>query len=693
MVLSVSLAIMTLSLRALSRVFFFLSLYFCGAVLAGGEERDQYSDVFQHKVECWSAGINFVTETPVLNEDLVSVFDRQSDSATSDLVARRQNTIQLFESKWRELLPEHQRWLDDPTTPPHMRVHYKNVSFPFWNWLIQEYGYPDVELANDMRRGVPVIGPVPPSNVFGSEPPDSSRRHARDPSTFVQKKSRPPGNNEFCCEFQSHIKATLEAKRLEGKAEGPFDRNQLPEGAIFSRSFCIQQGWKEDKDGTRRAKLRDVVDARHLNEFVSRSEKLSFPSHSGLTNLIVQARIAGFKGLEYDNKVFQSDLPQDRAQFEAAIKRQRLCPPSDGPVFDRNIDLSLFVIDYKSAFHQLMVSDPDLNFVEFYDLDLKKLQYYRLHYATFGNLHSIHFWCRVSNFASFIIRKAFSVAARVYIDDMFGVENSDSIDSAMDCMLRLIALLGLSVSFEKVKKGVAVKILGLEYTISALGISVDVPAEKRQDILDGLASLQGNFTTCSYREFASVFGKLNFLAYSCRARSLKKFISPFYPYLDEDFFHKHHKRPGFSWAKQLRALRQAVEVVPPFQVKFKHVLLPKAKIFTDASISEDGQNAWIGVLAFINGAVFCVSDKVPIDVLGKIGTRKNKIMILEALAVEAVFHLFGGILRSRFVDIHVDNKAVWGAGAKGYSKNPELTDVAHSFLTLSTVLDAKPWFL
>ena len=94
----------------------------------------------------------------------------------------------------------------------------------------------------------------------------------------------------------------------------------------------------------------------------------------------------------------------------------------------------------------------------------------------------------------------------------------------------------------------------------------------------------------------------------------------------------------------------------------------------------------------IDAKRYAVSEEVPAKIVNAVRTKKNKIMILEAIAVATFFLEFGFLLRHRWVVLFVDNEPVKWAGVKGYSKNQELTEWMHCILARCNVQDLRVWF-
>ena len=75
----------------------------------------------------------------------------------------------------------------------------------------------------------------------------------------------------------------------------------------------------------------------------------------------------------------------------------------------------------------------------------------------------------------------------------------------------------------------SVKVLGLVYTITTEGDMVEIPVEKKQEIirdLDLLITKGWEYT--GYKEFSKLIGRINFLITATKARSLKRFVSSHY---------------------------------------------------------------------------------------------------------------------------------------------------------------------
>ena len=117
---------------------------------------------------------------------------------------------------------------------------------------------------------------------------------------------------------------------------------------------------------------------------------------------------------------------------------------------------------------------------------------------------------------------------------------------------------------------------------------VEIPVEKKQEIIRDLELLiKKGWEYTEYKEFSKLIGRINFLITATKARSLKRFVAPFYALLNEKVFcacKVSAAGPPFNWVLQLRELRAAIaSATLVFFVSFQRCTQPPTKVWTDCS--------------------------------------------------------------------------------------------------------------
>ena len=128
--------------------------------------------------------------------------------------------------------------------PPHIRASLKNKRILLFKEMLEAAHYPDKAVADDMASGFNLVGHL---ELPAGWAPDF--RPASISASDLAALSR-DGNQQIIRDVASSSSFTEELwqKSMEevskGWSEGPFSFDELPEGAIISKRFAIQQGKK-----------------------------------------------------------------------------------------------------------------------------------------------------------------------------------------------------------------------------------------------------------------------------------------------------------------------------------------------------------------------------------------------------------------------------------------------------------------
>ena len=128
--------------------------------------------------------------------------------------------------------------------PPHIRASLKNKRILLFKEMLEAAHYPDKAVADDMASGFNLVGHL---ELPAGWAPDF--RPASISAADLAALSR-DGNQQIIRDVASSSSFTEELwqKSMEevakGWSEGPFSFDELPEGAIVSKRFAIQQGQK-----------------------------------------------------------------------------------------------------------------------------------------------------------------------------------------------------------------------------------------------------------------------------------------------------------------------------------------------------------------------------------------------------------------------------------------------------------------
>lgn len=112
--------------------------------------------------------------------------------------------------------------------------------------IIAEENYPDTALADDIARGFDLVGKVPQSGTlpkkFSPSVLSISDLHSAAPSARKALRSMTRSSGDFDMDVQLWKKTQSELDR--GWLAGPIDWDSLPDEAVVSRRFPIEQSGK-----------------------------------------------------------------------------------------------------------------------------------------------------------------------------------------------------------------------------------------------------------------------------------------------------------------------------------------------------------------------------------------------------------------------------------------------------------------
>ena len=128
--------------------------------------------------------------------------------------------------------------------PPHIRASLKSKRILLFKEMLEAAHYPDKAVADDMASGFHLVGHL---DLPAGWAPDFRPRQISEADLSALSQD---GNQQVIREVASSSSFTEELwqKSIEevskGWSEGPFSFDELPERAIISKRFAIQQGKK-----------------------------------------------------------------------------------------------------------------------------------------------------------------------------------------------------------------------------------------------------------------------------------------------------------------------------------------------------------------------------------------------------------------------------------------------------------------
>ena len=125
----------------------------------------------------------------------------------------------------------------------HIREVLSGKRVVLFKRLLEDIGYPDCKIADEMAEGFPLCGWLPASGVFPTRirAPELHEDFLRKMANSISARSIAATTSSGCCDADEKLWQATLAEVDDGFLEGPFGRGDLPKGAIVSPRFGLQQ--------------------------------------------------------------------------------------------------------------------------------------------------------------------------------------------------------------------------------------------------------------------------------------------------------------------------------------------------------------------------------------------------------------------------------------------------------------------
>lgn len=167
-----------------------------------------------------------------------------ASSSSGDVAGLRASTIKRWLLKATELEAEDNKLKSE--LQPEIRHITKTKRIALMRWIIEEYGYGDKELANDILKGFSLVGGVPRSNCLPKKfvPAHMTVQDLREQSdrSNVAIRYTTQSSGDLLTDAQLWEKTLSEVD--QGWLLGPLSWKSLPAGSSISRRFPLQQSDK-----------------------------------------------------------------------------------------------------------------------------------------------------------------------------------------------------------------------------------------------------------------------------------------------------------------------------------------------------------------------------------------------------------------------------------------------------------------
>eukprot|EP00435_Cladocopium_sp_Y103_P050486 s403_g15.t1 len=322
--------------------------------------------------------------------------------------------------------------LQDSETALHetMPKDLKDILAPkrllLWKEMLDHYGYPDTDVFNEVVSGIELAGTAPfvpsfdpcfkPAKVTTNE----LAKNARAARIALFSSVRSSGNSTLGNEVFSKTMAELDC----GWLEGPFEPHDLPDGAVVSRRFGIQQSSGEST----KVRLTDDFTASGVNATVQ---------------------------VDSSSKLHTLDVV-------AAISMELLRSSPDKDWVGKTVDLS-------SAYRQLGVSPNSkwVSYIAVYDPSTRTPKVFSMKALPFGASRSVYGFLRVAHSLWWLGCVALKLLWSNFFDDFVTLCRSKEADTMSIVTSQFFKLLGWEISSGE-------KDLPFAASFKALGVEVNL---------------------------------------------------------------------------------------------------------------------------------------------------------------------------------------------------------------------------
>ena len=190
---------------------------------------------------------------------MVELFDRLAQKSTATTALERSAQMRKWLLRARELRDQGVDGLEQ--SPSHIRRMLKGKNMQLFDEMNKAAGSPDINLASNVCKGFDLMGTIPSGGIFACKythatlTPEQVRGMAKLSKQATWKATGKCKGQNLAAEV---YKATCDECE-KGWLRGPFQLQELPEEAVLTRRFGIQQSATLG-DGSRVYKTRPIDD-------------------------------------------------------------------------------------------------------------------------------------------------------------------------------------------------------------------------------------------------------------------------------------------------------------------------------------------------------------------------------------------------------------------------------------------------
>ena len=584
----------------------------------------------EHVRQAWSQ-FEKVTAGPAPPLSVRSCLRQICSMSAAQLRNVRQGRLEVFRQQAQLLRAESDELL--ARAPPHVQSVLRAAgplgSHPaLLRWSLQQIGWSDSQLVEDLLRGFPLVGDIPVG-------PESTEKRVRSASLGFDELSQAglaqvdtllakARAKEWSDESAQVWEATVQDVDV-GRMSRPVAAESVP-GTFVTRRFAVVQ-----TDSKGKSKVRCIDD--FLESLVNDA-----------TTVRRRIRTGRLSDLEYAVKHLHRsgrDVVLLKSDFKSAY---RGCP----------------ILSDHLRWSNILVNSPDGPRVS------------TSWAMPFGAVGAVYAWDRVGSAVAAILRSFFLVPVSRYVDDLFWAEQSETSQEARELVIEAIHLLGLTVEVSKTPSPSKCQdILGVTVTVQQPGrqdedavLAVRLEAGKSRvwlEQIDEAVSRQ----TLSMMAGQKLAGRLCFGSWAIWGPEATSHLKSLYAHVYQGGgLVSQELASDLKWWKSRLTASSVVRTLSWSP--------PKAVVYTDA----EGSGRLAGVCICHIQEYWSV--QCPSQVSALFVSRKTQICAFESVAAVAALIRWGSQLRHHTVLFFVDNQSALGSLRKGSSPSSDLNAVARA---------------
>ena len=369
---------------------------------------------------------------------------------------RLANDLEPIRARWTAQLPE-----QSPA---------RSINPPLIFAITTKFGYEDTEFAHDLSMGMPIAGPIPPT------PGLTTRKRAAQISYVEWRRGIPERN--------------IEVINRVSKAQG----TDLPNACWGKTVEEVTAGW-----------VTDPVDlTEDFAKTIPLTPRYAIKEQHGTQKqkirLIDDFRASGANAIVGTD---DTNIPENLDVFFAISPFLRLAAPG--------CNIKCATLDFPHAYKHVPIQE---NQKEFATIAIAppagSLGIATLRTQPFGSKRAPANWPRVANFAKWLLLVVFRIVISVYVDDIFLIEPSETIDSAFGTVEMVCKRLGFVLEGAKEQlPSTNLNLIGADILIPDDVITARLPERKKAELLNKLKQVLAKGTLAP-AQAAKLRGRLGY---------------------------------------------------------------------------------------------------------------------------------------------------------------------------------------